>query len=565
MPFGIALVENEGSEHTEGGAGQAQPGDAPAASWRVEYGGGGFGLSLDLGRRGLRFIDERAMQGQLVLAGGRTAYDLGLLVELVGHRTSRLCRVAHAQSPRLRPEGGNVHPPEVRGDPRSRSGVRVLYIDAGEAPPYFPADMAFEFKLPDIGEGVVEGEIVKWLVQPGDAIDVDQPMVEVMTDKATVVIPSPKQGKVLETRGAEGDIVEVHSVIVVIEEGGQAAAAPAPEAAPAPAPAAPAPAAVAPAPAPAAPPPAPIPAGGKVLAAPATRRLAREVGVDISTIAGSGPAGRVTSDDVRAAQGAAAAPAAAAPAAAPRAPRPAPVAPAAAEAVDERIPVRGLRRRIWDSMSQSAFTAAHFTFVEECDCTELVDVRSRFNGQLQEGEPKMNYLPFIAKAVLASLKKFPALNGHVDDDSMEFIQRGAYNLGIAVSSERGLVVPVIKNADRLSLLEMEAEIRRLADAVRNNKLTQADLGGSTFTITSLGREGGIFATPIINYPEVAIMGIHKMAKRPMVVDDQIAIRQMMNLSLSFDHRLVDGHVGAAFTYAVIKLLQSPDRLMMEMA
>lgn len=426
--------------------------------------------------------------------------------------------------------------------------------------------MAFEFKLPDIGEGVVEGEIVKWLVQPGDAIEVDQPMVEVMTDKATVVIPSPKKGKVLETKGKEGDLVAVHSVIVVIEEG-----AGAPAAAPAPAPAAPAPAPAAPAPAPAAPPPPapvaaapvapPTPAGGKVLAAPATRRLARELGVDISIIQGSGPAGRVTSEDVKRAS----APAAAAPAAAPTRPAPVAAAPAAETAVDQRIPIRGLRRRIWDNMAQSAFTAAHFTFVEECDCTDLVKVRERFNGSLLGDEPKLNYLPFIVKAVVASLKRFPNMNGHVDDDDMAFIQRGSYHIGIAVASERGLVVPVVRNADRKSILELEQEIRRLADAVRTNKLTQDDLGGSTFTITSLGKEGGIFATPIINYPEVAIMGIHKMAKRPMVVDDEIKVRDMMNLSLSFDHRLIDGHVGAAFTYSVIKLLQNPDRLMMEMA
>ncbi len=426
--------------------------------------------------------------------------------------------------------------------------------------------MAFEFKLPDIGEGVVEGEIVKWLVQPGDPIAVDQPMVEVMTDKATVVIPSPIAGTVSETRGAEGDIVEVHSVIVVIEPGASAAAPAAPVAAAAAAPVAAAAAApvAAAAAAPVAAAAAPIPAGGKVLAAPATRRLARELGIDISTIKGTGPAGRVSSDDVRA-QGAAPVAVAVAPASkAPTATRPAPASPSAAEDLDTTIPVRGVRRRIWDNMAQSAFTAAHFTFVEECDCTELVEMRGRFNTQLKEGESKMNYLPFIAKAVVASLKKFPTLNGHVDDDNMAFIQRGSYHLGIAVASERGLVVPVVRNADRYSLLGLEAEIRRLADAVRTGKLTQNDLGGSTFTITSLGKEGGIFATPIINYPEVAIMGIHKMAKRPHVVNDEIAIRQMMNLSLSFDHRLVDGHIGAAFTYSVIKLLEAPDRLMMEM-
>ena len=465
--------------------------------------------------------------------------------------------------------------------------------------------MAFEFKLPDIGEGVVEGEIVKWLVKAGEPVEVDQPMVEVMTDKATVVIPSPTKGVVQETRGGEGDMVEVHSVIVVIDEsaapGASAVAATsAPAGTPTSGPAASSEPAATPASSPgptttptsgpvtssgpvasavlaSAPPPAPIPAspapaGGKVLAAPATRRLAREIGVDISIVAGTGPAGRVTSDDVRRAVQVTApalaqttpiapvAPAPSGPAA--RAPRPAPT-PAAPSGQDQRIPVRGLRRRIWDNMAQSAFTAAHFTFVEECDCTELVKMRARYNTRLLEGEPKLNYLPFISKAVLVSLKRFPQLNGHVDDDSMEHIQRADRHLGIAVASERGLVVPVVRHADRLSLVALEQEIRRLADAVRTASLQQEDLGGSTFTITSLGREGGIFATPIINYPEVAIMGVHKMVKRPMVVGEEIKIRDMMNLSLSFDHRLIDGHVGAAFTYSVIKLLESPDRLMME--
>lgn len=448
--------------------------------------------------------------------------------------------------------------------------------------------MAFEFKLPDIGEGVVEGEIVKWLVKPGDAIEVDQPMVEVMTDKATVVIPSPKKGVVAETRGGEGDIVEVHSVIVVIDEAG-GGAAPAPESAPAKqegpsdedppsdgqtlknvgervasggrpegeTPAAPTKAQ-----------PQERPShGGQVLAAPATRRLARELGVDLASVSGSGPAGRVTSDDVRSASSSAPAPAAEA-----RAPQqrqqkaPAPQPAAAPGAEDERIPVRGLRRRIWDNMALSAFTAAHFTFVEECDATELVAIRKRFNERLKDGEAKLSYLPFIVKATLASLKQFPQFNGHVDDDNMEFIRRANYHIGIAVSSERGLIVPVVRHADRLSLLELSAEIARLANAVRTNSLRQEDLGGSTFTITSLGKDGGIFATPIINYPEVAIMGVHKMVKRPMVRgEDEIVIRDMMNLSLSFDHRLIDGHVGAAFAYSVIRLLESPDRLMMEMA
>lgn len=464
-----------------------------------------------------------------------------------------------------------------------------------KGPPKFPSAMAFEFKLPDIGEGVVEGEIVKWLVKPGDSVDVDQPMVEVMTDKATVVIPSPKKGVIKETRGAEGAMVEVHSVLVVIEEGAGAAAPPPAVPAPAPAPVAPKAPPPAPAPvarvapaaavtvtpvAPPAPAPAPAPNGNggyradaPVLAAPATRRLARELNIDLTRVPGSGPAGRVTSADVRQAASSTQVPQPAAmtvptliptqtPAVRSHAPKPSITA--ALEPADERVPVRGLRRRIWENMAQSAFTAAHFTFVEECDSTEMVKLRERFNANLQSTEDKFTYLPFIVKAVVASLKRFPALNAHVDDDNMEFVKRSNFHIGIAVASERGLVVPVVRHADRRSLLDLSKEIKRLADAVRNNALTTDDLGGSTFTITSLGKDGGIFATPIINYPEVAIMGVHKMVKRPVVKDDQVVVRDMMNLSLSFDHRLIDGHIGAAFTYAVIKLLESPDRLMMEM-
>lgn len=451
--------------------------------------------------------------------------------------------------------------------------------------------MTLEFKLPDIGEGVVEGEIVKWLVQPGERIEVDQPIVEVMTDKATVVIPSPTRGVVRETRGEEGAVVEVHSVIVVIDED-QLPARETQDSPQTDVPVSRAPAgSTLPSPLRAVPerPSRPSP---KVLAAPATRRLARELGVDLSRLSGTGPAGRVTTADVRAASATEAGPVVEA---SPRPPRAAPpkiaaaIAPPPAAhpadhapvpvvpvipgvrsvlpepvAADQTVPVRGLRRRIWEKMAQSAFTAAHFTFVEECDMTELVAVRARFNAHLEEGEPKLNFLPFIAKAVLSALRKFPQLNGHVDDDAMQFIQRGAYHLGVAVSSERGLVVPVVRNADRLSIVELEREIRRLADAVRGGSLRSDDLGGSTFTITSLGKDGGLFATPIINYPEVGILGVHKISKRPMVIEDEIKIRHMMNLSLSFDHRLVDGHVGAAFTYAVIRLLEVPDRLLMEM-
>ncbi len=449
-------------------------------------------------------------------------------------------------------------------------------VDAGLEPSLLCRPMAFEFRLPDIGEGVVEGEIVKWLVKAGETIEVDQPMVEVMTDKATVVIPSPRRGVVKETRGQEGEVVEVDAVLVVIEEDGESAssgesaapvAAAAPGVASGPGPGRPEPSEV-PQRAPVSSPSSPGSAGadpkGGVLAAPATRRLARELGVELSTLRGTGPAGRVTADDVRRAhEGSPVPQPPSAPRASPGATAPA-VSPAEA-AGDERIPVRGLRKRIWENMAQSAFTAAHFTFVEECDATDLVALRGRLNQRLASGEAKLSYLPFILKAILAALKRFPTLNGQLDEPEMTFVQRSEYHLGIAVSSDRGLIVPVIRHADRRSLLDLASEIQRLSTAVRDGTVSQSDLGGSTFTVTSLGKDGGIFATPIINYPEVAIMGVHKIQKRPMVVDDRIAIRDMMNFSLSFDHRWIDGHVGSAFTYAVIRLLENPDRLMMEMA
>ena len=442
--------------------------------------------------------------------------------------------------------------------------------------------MAFEFKLPDIGEGVVDGEIVKWLIKPGDEVEEDQPMVEVMTDKATVVIPSPRAGKVLETRGAEGDIAKVHEVLVVIQEAGQPSAPPPPVASAPPPPVRTEPAplrAETMIPEPVEPEatalPTPQTSGEtisvtprrKALAAPATRRLARELGVDITTVFGSGPGGRVTSDDVRRRH--------ASPVATPEPDERATIVPAtrpdttskalvAPQELGEQVVIRGMRKKIWENMARSAHTAAHFTFVEECNCDALVELRARFNARLGEGEGKLSYLPFILKAIIASLRKFPDLNGHVDEASMSFSRRRDFHLGMAVATDRGLMVPVIRHADRLSLLALSSEITRLADLCREGRISMDDLGGSTFTITSLGKEGGIFATPVINHPEVAILGVHKMSKQAVVIDDQIVIRPMMNLSVSFDHRLVDGHVGAAFCYSVVKLLENPDRLIMEM-
>ncbi len=420
----------------------------------------------------------------------------------------------------------------------------------------------FEFKLPDIGEGVVEGEIVKWLVKAGDVITEDQALVEVMTDKATVTIPSPKAGQVLQTFGNEGDIAKVHESLVVIETEGGAAEAPA---------AAEAPKAEAPAAAPAMAAAATVSTenGKRVLATPVTRRIAREHGVDLATVAGTGPQGRVTKADVMGfvqggAQNVAVQQAKA------------PVAPPAAPAIqsgegDERIPVRGLRRKIAENLVRSKQTAPHYHFVEELDVSELVAFRERMNAKLapkngEKGGEKLSFLPFLVKAVIAALKKNKRVNAVMDEQANELVLRGEYNIGIAVATDNGLVVPVLRHADRLSMREIAREIVRLSDAARAGKLAQADIGGGTFTITSLGQTGGLFATPIINHPEVAIMGVHRMRKRPVVNDEgEIVVRDMMYLSWAFDHRNVDGAEGAKFAYDVIELVTDPEKLIAEMA
>ena len=491
----------------------------------------------------------------------------------------------------------------------------------------------WEFKLPDIGEGVTEGEIVKWLVKPGESVNEDQAMVEVMTDKATVTITAPKTGRIVETRGAVGSIVPVHSVLVVFDLG--AAPAPVSHAAPDIAPHSPAhvPAADPPAgksdgpaatavgdikedlpgmslmsgavstpivaPRPEAPAQARAPQpsdyfNAKPLATPATRKLARDLGVDLRKVAPSGPNGRTTKDDVRASTEGpvsvvvpapvhqvtnleppparpakeelplppARTPSAPPPAAAPAA-RP-PVA-IAKDADQERIPLRGVRKRIFDGMTRSKHTAAHFTFVEECDATALKALRERLRPQAEKQGVKLTYLPFFVKACVAALKKMPALNASFDEAAQEIVQHKRYHIGIASSTEAGLIVPVVRDADRKSLLDVARDIRRLGDDTKAGKVKPEDLGGSTFTITSLGQQGGLFATPILNFPEVAILGVHQMKEKPVVKDGQIVIGNVMLLSLSFDHRIIDGHVGAAFAYEIIGYLENPDRLFLEMA
>ena len=400
--------------------------------------------------------------------------------------------------------------------------------------------MTREFKLPDIGEGVHEGEITKWFVKEGDAVKENDPIVEVMTDKVTVQIPSPVTGKIVERRGKEGEVIQVGATIVVFGEAGEAVARPAPPAASTPPP----PPTKAMAPAAAAP-------GGEVLAAPAVRRLARELKVELASVRGTGPAGRVTEADVRSA--AQRTPTSAATAV--TAPKPAvSVTPSGGE---ERVPIHGLRKRIYDKMTKSTSTAAHFTYVEEVDMSHLVQLRERLNEAGSRKGVKLTFLPFVIKASVAALKEFPSLNATVDDERQEIVLKHYYNLGIATATDEGLTVTVVHEADGKDLWALAKEVDRLATAARDKKLSLQDVQGSTFTITSLGKEGGILATPIINWPEVAILGIHKIEKRPVVRNDHIVIREMMYVSCSFDHRIIDGHVGAAFVQSVKNYLEHP--------
>lgn len=454
--------------------------------------------------------------------------------------------------------------------------------------------MRFEFKLPDLAEGMIECELVTWLVAAGDALKPEQPVAEVMTDKATVVIPSPVGGKVLELPHKPGDIVKVGSTLFVIAAEGDAptqrqagghttedapvtTSGPATQAAARPVVATEAPpAAVATAaPAVVAAPQAiatsavpTVPRGpSKALAAPATRRLARELGIDIGEVVGSGPAGRVTSEDVERHGAGARAPMAAV-AASVAAPKAAwtPAARATSDGeVEERVKLRGLRRAIYETMARSKATAAHFTYVDEVDCEALVAAREALVGPAEKKGVKLTYLAFIAKAALLAIQRFPKINAEMDDAAQELVLKKYVHLGIAAATDPGLIVPRIRHAERLSILDLAGHIGDLAERARTNKLRPDEVKGSTFTITSLGKLGGLFATPIINHPEVAILGIHQMSKRAVVLDDdRIVARRRMNISLSFDHRVIDGHEGAAFAQAIKGYLEQPELMLLEM-
>ncbi len=432
----------------------------------------------------------------------------------------------------------------------------------------------FEFKLPDLGEGVLEGEIVKWLVKPGDVVKEDQNLLEVMTDKATISVPTPKAGRVLRTHGKEGEIARVHHPLVDLElDAGATAAVTVPStvvttttgskektAEPKTGTAAPKTGTAA---------PKRVVETDKVLATPVTRRMAREHGIDLSTVTGTGPQGRVLKSDVEAVLSSSdggQAPAEGVTSTV--APRGQPTwAALASTAADQRVPIKGLRKKIADKMVRSKFTAPHYAFVEEVDMTELVNVRARLNEQLTKNKDpvKVSFLPFFVKALINAFKKFPTVNSNMDEATQELIVRGAYNIGIAAMTSQGLTVPVVRNADRYSIKGLAQEIARLGDAARDSKLKLEELTGGTFTITSLGQTGGLFATPIINHPETAIMGVHRMRKRPIVGEnDQLTIRQIALFSFCFDHRVIDGALGAEFAYEFIKYVEKPELLFLEL-
>ena len=340
--------------------------------------------------------------------------------------------------------------------------------------------MAYEFKLPDLGEGLTEGEIARWLVQEGQEIAEDDPLVEIATDKTTVEIPSPAAGVVSKILIGEGEVVPVGTVLVVI--GGNGAAAP----------------------------PTPAPAE-KVRATPLVRRLAESTGVDLAALVGTGPQGRITEEDVRGAGQ-------------PREGR--------------REPIRGVKRQMFEHLTRAHREIPPVTWVEECDFT---------------GVELAQLLPLVLKAAAESLHEFPELNARIDGDELVYLDR--YDIGVAVQTEQGLVVPVVRGCDSRSLEELGADVKRLADAAHAGKLTPEELRGGTFTVTSAGKSAGLFTTPLINHPQVAILGVYRIDDRPVVRDGAVVVRRMGNVSVTFDHRVIDGKRAADFGLAVISRLQ----------
>lgn len=449
----------------------------------------------------------------------------------------------------------------------------------------------WQFRLPELGEGLHEGEIVKWHVKAGDEIKEDQIIMDVQNDKAVVEVPSPVTGKIVELKVTEGTVSHVGDPLAVIDVVGEippesihhgggdaagteapasaAASVPAQASAPASAPAAAqaAPAAEpAPAPAPAAP-----EANGQVLATPSVRKFAREKGVSIASVKGTGRNGQVTKDDVlafaagggqaapaqaeaaEAAQGAAAAPSAA----------PSTAASAPGERIEERVPLKGMRKAIANAMVKSVYTAPHVTIMDEVDVTALVELRQKAKPLAEKKGVKLTYLPFIVKALVAAVKQYPELNASIDDEKSEIVYKKYYNIGIATDTDNGLLVPVVADADRKNVWQIANEIRDLAARGREGKLQLHEMKGGTISITNIGSAGGMFFTPVINYPEVAILGTGRISEKPVVKGGQIVVGNVMALSLSFDHRLIDGATAQNAMNYIKSLLEDPQLMVME--
>ncbi|OUM02377.1 dihydrolipoamide acetyltransferase family protein [Variovorax sp. JS1663] len=407
-------------------------------------------------------------------------------------------------------------------------------------------------KVPDIGEGIAEVELVAWRVQPGDPVVEDQPLADVMTDKATVEIPSPVAGKVLALGGEVGQQIAVGAELIRIEVEGEGqvradapVSAPARESAPAPAPVAARPVET----------PATPRADDRPIASPAVRRRAWELGIDLQQLQPSGTAGRIVQADLDA--WLARHPGAA------RGPQPAPSLPRGTERNDEEaIPITGVRRRIAQRMQESARRIPHFSYVDEVDVTELERLRAQLNAR-GDGRPRLTLLPLLVRALVQAVARFPQVNARFDDEAGVLTRHGAVHMGIATQTDAGLMVPVLRHAEALDLWAVAAEVARLAAAARAGQATRGELSGSTITLTSLGALGGIASTPIINLPEVAIVGVNRIVQRPVMLGGAMLPRSMMNLSSSFDHRVVDGQYAAEFIQAVRASLESPALLFVD--
>ena len=423
----------------------------------------------------------------------------------------------------------------------------------------------YVFKMPDLGEGTVEAEIVAWHVKVGDQVTEDQVMAEVMTEKAAVEVPAPVTGRVVSLTGGPGDMVRVGAELVVFEtEGGVdvefPVAAPPPPARAAAAPVEPVPAA-APAPALARAEEGGRAAGevakhGRIMASPASRRRAREAGIDLGQVHGSGPGGRITRQDLDAALSDTA-PAARGPAPAPRR-----SAGLAKRTGTEEIKVIGVRRVIANRMTDAKRNIPHFAYVEEVDVTELESLREHLNGKAPAGTPSLTYLPFLVAALARVLEDYPQCNALYDAERNVLVRHRGVHLGVATQTPDGLKVPVVRHAEARSLWDLADEIRRVSEAARTGKASREELSGSTITVTSLGRLGGIVSTPIINAPEMAIIGVNKAIDRPVVTGGAIVVRRIMNLSSSFDHRFVDGYDAAAMVQALKDMLEHPATIFM---